>query len=67
MIDAFAIGFGLDLASPEDVWDPADDTRTLGRLLEGSERGDARSDRTFALGVELLVESLRVRLAAITR
>ncbi|CAH0225048.1 hypothetical protein SRABI76_02608 [Microbacterium oxydans] len=65
VIDAFAIGFGLDLASPEDVWRPEDDTRTLGRILDGSERGDARSDRTFELGVGLLVESLRARLAAI--
>lgn len=59
IIDAFAIGFGLDLASPDDVWDPGESTRTLGRILEDSERGDARADRTFDLGVELLIDSLR--------
>lgn len=63
VIDAFAIGFGLDLASPEDVWDPSDETRTLGLILEGSARGAARSDRTFELGVQLLVDSLRARHA----
>jgi AcrR family transcriptional regulator len=64
IIDAFAIGFGLDLASPDDVWEPGDDTRTLGRILEDAERGDARADRTFDLGVELLIDSLRALLRA---
>ncbi|WEK61575.1 MAG: TetR/AcrR family transcriptional regulator C-terminal domain-containing protein [Candidatus Microbacterium colombiense] len=62
VIDAFAIGFGLDLASPDDVWQPQDETRTLGRMLDGAERGTARSDRTFELGLELLVTSLRTHL-----
>lgn len=62
VIDAFAIGFGLDLASPDDVWEPRDDTRTLGRLLADADRGTARADRTFELGVDLLIESLRARL-----
>ncbi|WP_217182706.1 TetR/AcrR family transcriptional regulator C-terminal domain-containing protein [Streptomyces sp. AC495_CC817] len=64
LIDAFAIGFGLDLASPDDVWRPEGETRTLGRLLDGAERGQARSDRTFELGVSVLLDSLRARLAA---
>lgn len=59
IIDAFAIGFGLDLASPDDVWEPGEGTRTLGRILEDAERGDARADRTFDLGVEMLIDSLR--------
>lgn len=62
VIDAFAIGFGLDLASPDDVWRPEQDTRTLGRILDGAERGAARSNRTFELGLALLVESLRSHL-----
>ncbi|GAT73549.1 TetR/AcrR family transcriptional regulator [Microbacterium hydrocarbonoxydans] len=61
ILDAFAIGFGLDLASPEEVWQPGEETRTLGRILENGERGDARSDRTFELGARLLVDSLRTR------
>ncbi|WP_197517393.1 TetR/AcrR family transcriptional regulator [Microbacterium karelineae] len=63
VMDAFAIGFGLDLASPDDVWRPSEDTRTLGRLLDEAERGDARADRTFELGSTLLLDSLRARLA----
>lgn len=63
VIDAFAIGFGLDLASPDDVWQPDGETRTLGRLLDGAERGRARSDRMFELGADLLLASLRARLA----
>ncbi|CAH0175427.1 MULTISPECIES: TetR/AcrR family transcriptional regulator C-terminal domain-containing protein [unclassified Microbacterium] len=62
IIDAFAIGFGLDLASPDEVWEPGEGTRTLGRVMEGAERGTARADRTFELGVGLLVDSLRARL-----
>lgn len=63
LIDAFAIGFGLDLASPDDVWQPEEETRTLGRLIASGERGRARSDRTFELGVSVLIDSLRARLA----
>ncbi len=62
VIDAFAIGFGLDLASPDEVWEPGEGTRTLGRILEGAERGTARADRTFELGMGLLLDSLRARL-----
>jgi AcrR family transcriptional regulator len=62
VLDAFAIGFGLDLAAPDDVWRPQEETRTLGRLIEASERGRARADRTFELGVDALIDSLRARL-----
>lgn len=62
VVDAVAIGFGLDLASPEVVWQPSGETRTLGRVLDGAERGEERADRTFELGVALLLDSLRARL-----
>ena len=63
IIDAFSIGFGLDLASPEDVWAPETPTETLGRLVESGPRGAARSDRAFESGLELLLDGLRLRLA----
>lgn len=63
VVDAFAIGFGLDLASPDEIWQPGEGTRTLGRIIDRAERGSARSDRTFELGVGLLIDSLRARLA----
>lgn len=63
IIDAFSIGFGLDLASPDDVWRPETPTATLGRLVEVGPRGAARSDRAFESGLELLLDGLRLRLA----
>ena len=63
IMDAFSIGFGLDLASPDDVWRPETPTTTLGRLVEVGPRGAARSDRAFESGMELLLDGLRLRLA----
>lgn len=63
IIDAFSIGFGLDFASPEDVWRPETPTDTLGRLVETGPRGAERSDRAFEAALELLLDGLRLRLA----
>jgi AcrR family transcriptional regulator len=65
VLDSFAIGFGLDLASPDDVWRPETPTATLGALLADAATGDDRSDRAFEIGLELLMESLRLRLARV--
>ncbi|MCD1572886.1 TetR/AcrR family transcriptional regulator [Agromyces mediolanus] len=65
VLDGFALGFGLDLAGPEVVWLPQQPTRTLGRLVESGPTGAARSDRVFEVGLELLMDSLHVRLARI--
>lgn len=63
ILDSFALGFGLDLASPDEIWQPQGSTETLGRLLANAQRGAARSDRAFEEGLELLLDSLRLRLA----
>lgn len=63
VLDSFALGFGLDYASPDDIWQPGVPTKSLGRLIASAERGDARSDRVFELGLELLLDALRLRLA----
>lgn len=63
VLDAFALGFGLDVASPDEIWQPGAPTRSLGRLIASAERGDARSERVFELGLELLLDALRLRLA----
>ena len=63
IIDAFSLGMGLDLASPDDVWAPETPTETLGRLVAVGPRGTARSDRAFESGLELLLDGLRLRLA----
>lgn len=62
IVDAFAIGFGYDVASPDEIWRPETPTRTLGRLVADAERGRERSDRAFEIGLELLVDSLRRQL-----
>jgi len=63
IIDAFSIGFGLDLASPDDVWLPETPTETLGRLVDAGPRGARRSDQAFESGLEMLLDGLRLRLA----
>ncbi|MDR6905323.1 AcrR family transcriptional regulator [Agromyces sp. 3263] len=63
ILDAFSIGFGLDLASPDEIWRPETPTTTLGRLVESSPRGAPRSDRAFEAGLEMLLDGLRLRLA----
>lgn len=62
IVDAYAIGFGLDLASPDEIWRPDTPTATLGRLITDAERGAERSDRAFEIGLEMLVASLRLRV-----
>jgi len=62
ILDAFALGSGLDLSAPPQVWRARPGT-ALARLVENGEPGDARADRAFDLGVELLLGSLRARLA----
>jgi len=63
IVDAYAIGFGLDLASPDEIWRPDVPTRTLGRLIADAARGAERSDAAFEIGLEMLIASLRLRVA----
>ena len=46
IIDAFSIGFGLDLASPDDVWRP----ETPDRDARPARRGGPRAERRAATG-----------------
>ena len=62
VLDAFALGSGLDLSAPPEVWHAQPGT-ALARLVAGGEPGPARSGRAFDLGVQLLLASLRARLA----
>lgn len=61
VLDAFALGSGLDLSAPVEVWRARPGT-ALARLVEQGEPGSIRSDRAFDLGVELLLAALRSRL-----
>lgn len=61
MIDAFALGSGLELASPEQVWQPDAHTRLFGRLLAESPSGSERVERSFELALAVLLAALRER------
>lgn len=63
LIDAFSIGFGLDLAGPEAPWGEAQGAEALARAVDAGPRGRARSDETFEWGLELLLDALRQRRA----
>lgn len=62
LIDAFAIGFGLDLAGPEHPWGVAEEAPVLGRAT--STAPPSRRDDAFEWGLELLIDGLRRRAAA---
>lgn len=63
LLDAFALGSGLDYAAPDDTWRPRGETAHLGRLLATAAPGRERSDRAFDLGIRVLVAALRDMLA----
>ncbi len=62
ILDALALGFGLDQAAPSDVWRTEDATSSFGRLLARAETGTVRSARAYDLGLSLLLGALRQRL-----
>jgi AcrR family transcriptional regulator len=62
IVDAYAIGFGLDLTSPDEIWQPDVPTVTLGRLIADASTGPERSDAAFEIGLEMLLTSLRLRI-----
>ena len=65
MLDALAIGFGIDQASPSAIWQTSDTSSRFGRLLATAEHGDGRSDHAFELALSLLIDALRRRLEGI--
>ncbi|MFJ3958526.1 TetR/AcrR family transcriptional regulator C-terminal domain-containing protein [Arthrobacter sp. NPDC090010] len=62
LLDAFALGSGLDYAAPEEVWEPKSPTEHLGRLLALEPSGAKRSEQAFELGLDMLLSALRTRL-----
>jgi len=67
LLDAFALGAGLDYAAPGDIWRPLGETAHLGRLLETAAPGRERSDRAFELGIRVLVSALQDMLTERTQ
>lgn len=67
VLDQYAIGSVLDLASPDEVWPVAPDSSSaLHRAVMAAPRGRARVEAAFGLGVEALIAGMRARLAALT-
>ena len=66
MLDAFALGSGLDLSAPVEVWKTPDAAGALDRLLASADDGVSRSERAFELGLRFLLAGLRDRLSTIT-
>lgn len=64
IVDAYAMGFGMDLTSPDEIWSSDVPTATLGRLMTDAATGRERSDQAFEIGLEMLVASLRARVDA---
>jgi AcrR family transcriptional regulator len=64
VLDCFAVGAALELASPVDVWRSEDDsTPALDAAVRAGPRGGARTDAAFDLGLATIVAGMRARLA----
>ena len=59
VLDSFVIGSALDIAAPDQVWDPAGArTPLLVAAIEAAGRGRPRADRAFELGLDLVLGAL---------
>ncbi|GAA4947041.1 hypothetical protein [Actinoplanes utahensis] len=59
VLESFVIGSALDIAAPDQVWDPAQvRTPALVAAIAAAGRGRARVDRAFELGLDLVLGSL---------
>jgi AcrR family transcriptional regulator len=66
VLDTFALGSGLDLSAPAEVWKTPDAASVLGHLLASADDGVSRSERAFELGLRFILAGLRDRLGAIS-
>lgn len=64
MLDAFALGSGLDLGAPTEVWRTPDESSTLGRLLSAADDGVSRGERAFERGLRSMIDALHRDLQA---
>lgn len=61
VLDSFVIGSALDIAAPDQVWDPAHArTPVLVAAIEAAGQGRPRADRAFELGLGLILGALPV-------
>jgi AcrR family transcriptional regulator len=59
VLDSFVIGSALDIAAPDQVWDPTQArTPILVAAIEAAGHGRERADRAFGLGLGLILGAL---------
>ncbi|WP_433789441.1 TetR/AcrR family transcriptional regulator [Actinoplanes sp. CA-252034] len=59
VLDSFVIGSALDIAAPDQVWDPGQArTPVLVAAIEAAGHGRERADRAFELGLGLILGAL---------
>ncbi|MEV6348942.1 TetR/AcrR family transcriptional regulator C-terminal domain-containing protein [Actinoplanes sp. NPDC051851] len=64
VLDSFVIGSALDIAAPDQVWDPTHArTPELVAAIDAAGQGRTRADRAFELGLDLLLGSLTARFS----
>ncbi|MGY1691441.1 TetR/AcrR family transcriptional regulator [Geodermatophilus sp. SYSU D01105] len=62
VLDAYAVGAALELASPADVWQSEGGTTpALEAAVWAGPRGETRADRAFELGLDALLAGMRQR------
>jgi AcrR family transcriptional regulator len=63
VLDSYAVGAALEVASPADVWQSARETTpALDAAVQAGLRGRARTDAAFELGLAALVAAMEQRL-----
>lgn len=57
VVDSFVLGSALDVAAPEQVWDPGEDANeNLQRAVDAGLGHPTRADEAFQYGLNLLIE-----------
>lgn len=59
VLDSFVIGSALDIAAPDQVWDPTQARNPiLVTAIEAAGQGRPRADRAFELGLDLILSAV---------
>jgi AcrR family transcriptional regulator len=60
IMDSYVIGAALDVAAPDEVWDPnAATSDAMHAAIHAAPTGRARADRSFDIGLRVMLEGIR--------
>lgn len=60
IMDSFVLGAALDVAAPDEVWDSSAATSdAMHAAIDAAPKGRARADRSFDIGLRVLLDGLR--------